>query len=64
MEFKVGSLVESIKGRDKGELYIIKELTNKFAILINGHNRTLKMPKNKNLKHLKVKKNYKNFSQI
>ena len=58
MDFKVGSLIEVIKGKDKGQLFIIKELTDKYAYLVNGSNRTLKMPKIKNLKHIKLKKIY------
>ena len=58
MDFKVGSLIEVTRGKDKGQLYFIKELTDKYAYLVNGSNRTLKMPKTKNLKHIKLKKNY------
>ena len=58
MEIKVGSLVESIRGKDKGELFFVKELSDSRAYLINGCNRTLKMPKSKNLKHIILKKNY------
>ena len=58
MEIKVGSLVESITGKDKGELFFVKELTNAKVYLVNGRNRTLKMPKTKNLKHIILKKNY------
>ena len=57
MKFEVGSLVESTYGKDKGQLFIIKELSDKSALLINGHNRSLKKPKLKNLKHIKLKKN-------
>ena len=58
MEFKVGSLVEATYGKDKGQLFFIKELIGNKALLVNGHNRSLKMPKLKNLKHIKFKKNY------
>lgn len=58
MEFKVGSLVEVNKGKDKGELFFIKDISNNRAYLVNGINRTLKMPKIKNLKHINLKKNY------
>ena len=58
MEIKVGSLVESIRGKDKGELFFVKEITLIRVYLVNGSNRTLKMPKIKNLKHIKLKKNY------
>lgn len=58
MNIKVGSLIESIRGKDKGELFFVKEILNNRVYLINGHNRTLKMPKTKNLKHIILKKNY------
>ena len=58
MEFKVGSLVESSYGKDKGQLFLIKEITDNNALLVNGYNRSLKKPKLKNLKHIKLKKNY------
>ena len=58
MVYKVGSLVESTHGKDKGELFIIKEIVNKSALLVNGYNRTCKMPKSKNLKHINLIKNY------
>ena len=58
MEIRVGSLVESIRGKDKGELFFVKELSNSRVYLINGYNRTTKMPKIKNLKHIILKKNY------
>lgn len=58
MELKVGSLVEVNKGKDKGELFIIKDISSNRAYLVNGTNRTLKMPKIKNLKHINLKKNY------
>ena len=51
MEIRVGSLVESIRGKDKGELFFVKELSNSRAYLVNGYNRTTKMPKIKNLYH-------------
>ena len=58
MDIKVGSLVESTTGKDKGELFFVKESTNAKVYLVNGRNRTLKMPKTKNLKHIILKKNY------
>ncbi len=58
MNFEVGSLVEATSGKDKGQLYFIAQLDKKSAFLVNGSNRTLKKPKIKNLKHIKLKKNY------
>ena len=58
MDIKVGSLIESIRGKDKGELFFVKEIVGTRVYLVNGNNRTLKMPKTKNLKHIILKKNY------
>ena len=57
MKFQVGSLVESIYGRDKGQLYFIVEIDGNNAILVNGSNRTYKKPNTKNLKHIILIKN-------
>ena len=58
MEFKVGSLVKSTYGKDKDQLFLIKEIVNKYALLVDGYTRSLKKPKLKNLKHIKLEKNY------
>ena len=58
MNFREGSLVEVVQGKEKGELFLIKEINGNFALLVNGKNRTLKNPKIKNLKHINLKKNY------
>ena len=58
MKFQVGSLVESTFGKDKGQLFFIIEINKNYALLINGSNRTYKKPKTKNLKHIKLIKNY------
>ena len=58
MELKVGSLVESTFGKDKGQWFFVKELSENSVMLVNGFNRTLKMPKTKNIKHIKLIKNY------
>ena len=57
MKFEVGSLVISTYGKDKGQLFFIKEIIDKRAMLVNGYNKTLKKPKTKNLKHIKLIKN-------
>lgn len=57
MKLEVGSLVESTYGKDKGELFFVKEITEKNVLLVNGYNRTLEKPKIKNLKHIKLIKN-------
>ena len=58
MNFKVGSLVISTYGKDKGQLYFIKEIIDNRALLVDGYTRTIKKPKTKNLKHINLIKNY------
>lgn len=58
MQFKVGSLVISTYGKDKGQLYFVLNMVDNKAFLVNGYNRTIKKPKTKNLKHINLIKNY------
>lgn len=49
-----GSVVISTKGYDKNEIYVVKDIINGYAHLINGMNKPFTNPKKKNLKHLKA----------
>ena len=49
----VGSVVLSEQGYDKGKCYVVKEITNGFAYVMDGMKRHFHNPKKKNLKHLK-----------
>jgi len=58
MNLQVGSLVISTYGKDKGQLYFVKEITEKKRVLlVNGYSKTLEKPKTKNLKHINLIKN-------
>lgn len=50
---KVKSIVESIKGHDKGRMYVVVKLDGEFAYLCDGDYRTFDNPKKKRIKHLK-----------
>lgn len=51
----IGKVVLSKKGRDKNNLYVVKDILNKdYLVLINGSTKTVQMPKKKNLKHIDV----------
>lgn len=51
----IGTLVHSLAGRDTGEYYLVVGYAEKnFVLLANGLNRTLKKPKKKNLRHLRI----------
>jgi len=50
---KIGDVVVSFKGRDKGKMYIVCR-TDKFAYVTDGHMHKLSSPKKKNFKHIKT----------
>jgi len=51
---RVGQLVCSHKGRDKGNYYLITEIVDeKYVQVANGSTRKINQPKKKNIKHLK-----------
>ena len=50
---KTGDIVVSLKGHDKGNIYIVAGSVGKFLLLCDGKNKTLSKPKKKNIKHLK-----------
>lgn len=54
VEFKVGGLVKSLAGHDKGELYIITGREGEYVLLSDGKRRPLEKPKRKNIKHLQA----------
>nr|WP_315104803.1 KOW domain-containing RNA-binding protein [uncultured Catonella sp.] len=52
MELKSGMLAISKAGHDKGELYVVNSIEEKFAFLINGKKYTKLHSKKKNLLHI------------
>lgn len=52
MEIVEGSIVRSIAGRDKGDLFIVLSKDGDFAYLVNGELRKVDRPKKKKLKHI------------
>lgn len=51
MEIKIGDIVQSIRGHDKG-FFAVMRIEEPFAYLADGKHRPLEKPKKKNLKHL------------
>ena len=49
-----GTVVISCAGHDKGRLYVLIEEKDGFLYLSDGKRKTLKKPKKKKLKHVKV----------
>lgn len=53
--FKVGSVVKSYAGRDKGNLFLVIEVVDDMYVkIIDGKLRKLNAPKLKKIKHLKL----------
>jgi len=51
-DFKLGQIVFSKSGRDKGEAFIITQIDGEFLYLANGSLRKLEKPKKKKIKHV------------
>ena len=52
MEIKVGSVVRSKMGRDKGDLSMVLAMEGDYVYMANGELRKVDKPKKKKLKHL------------
>lgn len=52
----IGCFTYSLAGHDKGDAYIIVDVEDDYAYLVNGINRTVDKPKRKKLKHLQINK--------
>ena len=56
MELKVGQVMKSTAGHDKGELMVIAGFENEMVLVCDGKHRKLEKPKCKNPKHLEATK--------
>lgn len=52
MELKVGQVMRSLAGHDKGELMVIAGFENNRVLVCDGKHRKLEKPKCKNPRHL------------
>ncbi len=52
MDVDVGSLVLSVSGRDKGDLFVVLRCEEDFLYLANGKARKVEKPKKKKLRHI------------
>lgn len=51
----IGSICESLQGRDKGTSYVVVGiLPASYVLVADGNRKKLKSPKRKNLKHLYI----------
>jgi ribosomal protein L14E/L6E/L27E len=53
-DLKVGSVVYSAAGHDKGGQFVVIKLEGDFAFIADGGERKLESPKKKRIKHLKI----------
>ncbi len=51
-DIRVGSIVLSTQGRDKGNYFLVVELSDGYVRLADGGMRKLASPKRKNLRHV------------
>ena len=56
MEAKIGMIVRSMAGRDKGKFMAVVSMGNGFVYLADGKERKLSSPKKKNAKHVSLTK--------
>lgn len=50
---RLGQVVESIAGRDRGKHYLVlRTVDERFCLVVNGRDRRLAKPKSKNRRHL------------
>ncbi|MBR2079274.1 MAG: KOW domain-containing RNA-binding protein [Clostridia bacterium] len=54
MELKKGQIVKSLKGHDKGNLFMVAGFDEKRVLLCDGKERKLSKPKSKSLKHIEL----------
>lgn len=54
LKIEQGDVVMSVKGRDNGYLYFVKDVVDNDVYLMNGKKRTQKNLKKKNIKHIKL----------
>lgn len=52
MEYRVGQLVRSKAGRDKGTDFVVVKTDNSYVYVADGRMRKLENPKKKKIKHI------------
>jgi len=50
----LGSIVQSLAGRDKGSLFIVVEVDENYVYLVDGDIRKVENPKRKKIKHVEL----------
>ena len=60
----IGTIVKSIAGHDKDNLFVIINVENEYVYLVDGKCRTLSKPKKKKIKHVQHVENSEGFDQL
>ena len=51
----IGTVVRSIKGRDAGKYYVVRDIINEYFVYVcDGDRKTFSHPKRKNRKHIEA----------
>lgn len=51
---RIGNVVQALAGKEKGELFVVVGLNDKYAYLSDGKRLKTKKPKKKSYKHIKL----------
>lgn len=55
MSLTIGAVVRSRAGRDKERYFLVTQVDNNYAMLVDGDLRKIEKPKRKKLKHVEYK---------
>ncbi len=61
---KIGTIVKSIAGHDKNNLFVIINVENEYVYLVDGKCRSLVKPKKKKVKHVQYVADSKEFELL
>ena len=54
MNLKIGTVVKSLKGRDKDKYFCVVCIEDEYVLLCDGKERKLAKPKRKKIKHVQI----------
>ncbi|MEE1032892.1 MAG: KOW domain-containing RNA-binding protein [Ruminococcus sp.] len=52
--YHIGMMAKSLAGHDKGKIYMVHSVDEKFVYLVDGSIRTMEHPKRKKMKHVQI----------
>ncbi len=54
MNLEIGTVVKSLKGRDKNKYFCVVCIENEYVFLCDGKERRISKPKRKKIKHIEI----------